>query len=74
MIEEVVDDQDDAASEGALLEGLDSGLFGTASDPNSNELSLIDDPVTGVGNEDLWEGPEPECDEASGEESSCAPP
>lgn len=72
MIEELVDEPEQEASEVAVLEGLDSGLFSTPTDPNSNELSLIDDPVTGVGNEDLWE--EPECEDGSGEESSCGPP
>ena len=69
MIEEVVDDSEAADTEMSALEALDSGIFGNTSDASFTETLLIDDPVTGVGNEDLWE--EPECSEEGGEDDAC---
>jgi len=73
VIEELVDDQGQGNTEFGAFEGIESEIFSIAPDANASEFLLLDDAVTGVGNEDLWE--EPECEEeGSGEGASCASP
>jgi hypothetical protein len=65
-----VSEPDQQVLQAPSLEALDTRIIGNAADATTSEVLLIDDPVTGVGNEDLWEAPE--CAGEGGGGAGCA--
>lgn len=70
LISEVIDDEEDENTETMMvLDAAESSLITIAPNPDSISDGLIDDPVTGAGNEDFWS--KPECE---GDEGACSSP
>jgi hypothetical protein len=67
VIENLADEQESVVDLPASLESQEFGFFSTPADIDASETVLIDDPVTSVGNEDLWD--EEECTDEDGEGS-----
>ena len=77
ILEVIAENEDDGDTEGPTermqLDAPESTIFTIAPNPDGLGDYVIDDPVTGAGNEDLWIKDEPGCADGTGEEG-CAPP
>lgn len=70
LIEEVLEKEGEDQAVTTDLQFMDSSVISIAPGPDSLSDYVIDDPVTGAGNEDLWIKDESAVDDNVGEEET----